>query len=158
MSLNLNEYKHFIDNNTILSPDLEEFSVFYWFANPPQGDSQAVQKITKRYPRLRKLQVGSCCHSTTDDGFKYFTENDEGIRAGLELESLFLVCTTQVRGRGWLEIDSVKKYLPKLKELKIGGGRVFCNCGARGCGECANVFTQLKSECGVQIEHSAPHW
>lgn len=158
MQLSLKAYKSFVDDNAVLSPDLEEFSVYHWFANPPQVDDEVIQKVTRRYRRLRLLEVGSCCHSATDQGFRYLGANDEGVRAGLELEKLFLVCTTSVQGQGWLDPDSVKQHLPKLKTLAVGGGRCFCSCGRGGCGSHAHVFEKLKTECGVSISHSAPHW
>merc|ERR1711920_892667 len=147
MQLDLRKYKDFIDNNNVLSPELEEFSVFHWFANPPQVDDEAIQKITKRYQHLKTLEVGSCCGSVSDRAFKYLCDNSEGVQAGQELEKLFLVCTTNVRGDAWLECDSVKRCLPKLREFKLGGGRVFCGCGGSGCGERASVLTDLKHQC-----------
>jgi hypothetical protein len=158
MQLSMKAYKRFVDDNAVLSPDLEEFSVYHWFAQPPQVDDEVIRKITRRYQRLRLLEVGSCCHSATDEGFRYLGANDEGVRAGLELEKLFLVCTTTVQGQGWLDPDSVKQHLPKLKKLAVGGGRCFCSCGGHGCGSHAHVFEKLKTECGIAISHTATHW
>lgn len=158
MLLDLRQYKEFIETNNVLSPELEEFSVYHWFANPPQVDDNALQRITKRYQHLKTLEVGSCSSSVSDRAFKYLGDNSEGVQAGQELEKLFLVCTTNVQGEGWLSPDSVKRCLPKLREFKLGGGQVFCGCGRQGCGDRAHVLRELKAECGVSVEHSAPHW
>merc|ERR1711972_462357 len=158
MSLSLAVYAEFVRDNQCLAPELEEFVVQYWFANPPLVNSQLIQAITKRYRHLRLLEVGSCCHSVSDDAFKYFRENPEGIQAGLELENLFLVCITQVEGAGWLDVDSVNAHLPKLKKFRIGGGRCFCTCGDARCGQAAPRIARLRDECRLAFEHGAAHW
>lgn len=158
MTINLEKFAQFITSNSVLSPDLQEFAVQYWFANPPLVNTQLVQMITNRYQKLRVLELGSCCHSVTDDAFKYFADNEEGVQAGLNLERLFLVCITQVEGQKWLDPESVKRCLPKLKDFSVGGGRCFCRCGERGCGAQSEVVSRLETECGVTFTQSAAHW
>jgi len=158
MQLDQALFQRFVTANQVLSPDLEEFSFFYWYANPPQINDETFRAITKRYRRLKVRQVGSCCHTLTDKAFTYLTDNDEGVAAGLELEKLFLVCITQVNGDRWLEAASVKRCLPKWKEFKIGAGRVFCPCGETSCGSRADDVRRLQDECGVVFIQSAPHW
>uniref|UniRef100_A0A7S0A780 Uncharacterized protein n=1 Tax=Pyrodinium bahamense TaxID=73915 RepID=A0A7S0A780_9DINO len=156
--MDLGTYENFVTNNRCLRPELEEFVVQYWYANPPLVNTRILQQVTKRYRKLRLLEVGSCCHSVTDAAFQYFEDNGEGLQAGLELEDLFLVCITQVEGAGWLDLENVRKNLPKLRKFRIGAGRAFCNCGARGCGSAVPRIQRLREEFGLEFHQSAAHW
>lgn len=158
MRVSLPTYASFVSNNRCLLPELEEFVVQYWFANPPLVSTEILQLITKRYQKLRLLEVGSCCWTVSDAAFKYFADNDEGIQAGLELEDLYLVCITQVEGNGWLDVENVQKNLPKLRKFRVGAGRCFCSCGNRLCGSAVPRIKHLQAERGVTFEQGAAHW
>lgn len=150
-------YLDFVRSNQTLRPDLEEFIVQYWFANPPLVNTEILQAITKRYQKLRLLEVGSCV-SLSDAAFKYFQDNEEGIQAGLELEDMGLTCIVNVEGVGWLDVENVKRNLPKFKKFRIGGGRCFCTCGDAQCGSAASRIECLRAERGLEFEHGARHW
>jgi len=158
MRLSLAMFLRFVKENQVLLPELKEFALQYWFANPPLVNDEIFLELTKRYRQLRRLEVGSCCWSLTDAAFAHFMDNADGIESGLELEDLYMVCITQVEGRDWLELESVKRHLPNLKSFRIGAGRAFCRCGEGACGSSVPRLERLEKEHGLVFNQSAAHW
>jgi hypothetical protein len=152
----------FVERNVVLSPFLERFTVYYTMANPAQYNDSIIKALTRRYSKLKRLEVGSCCGTVSDNAFEYFTDNPEGVQAGLELEYMYLCCVTNLRGARWLDPESVRKHLPKLKELCMAAGRNFCGCGQRGCGEDRAVVDRLQMPApegnGIKFNHWSAHW
>mmetsp|Transcript_149049 Transcript_149049/g.273616 ORF Transcript_149049/g.273616 Transcript_149049/m.273616 type:complete len:388 (+) Transcript_149049:64-1227(+) len=157
MSLSLRFFEDWVDRVETLSEDLDTLSIQYWFANPPLVNDAIFKKITKKWQGLRHIHLGSGCHVLSDRAFTYFQDNAENIQAGLNLEKLVLVCCTEINGVGWLQPDSVKRNLPKLREFELSASRQFCKCDARSCGARVQVKDDLE-KMGVRFNHHTTHW
>eukprot|EP01006_Ploeotia_vitrea_P039514 TRINITY_DN66355_c7_g7_i1.p1 TRINITY_DN66355_c7_g7~~TRINITY_DN66355_c7_g7_i1.p1 ORF type:complete len:314 (+),score=19.05 TRINITY_DN66355_c7_g7_i1:50-991(+) len=150
-------YMKFLENNTILSPDLCLYNVYRVFAWPSMVTDGIVQTLFKKYQHLRQVTIGSCLE-LSDDAFKYLRANDEGVHAGQDLESMYLCCVPHhMVGDKWLEPNSIKEHLPKLKMFRVASGRQFCTCGDGGCGSHVKVVEGLKN-LGITWSHASPHW
>merc|ERR1711998_720768 len=122
-------------------------------------DDEMVQSVTRRYTRLRRLIVGPAANRLTDKAFKHLRDNEEGVRAGLELEDMYVCCSLGVTGEGWLlDVDNVRRNLPKLKTFKISASRHMCGCGARSCGRSVPKIKEIEAATGIKVTDSSPHW
>ena len=118
-----------------------------------------VSSLLHRYRHLRRLTVGPSCNGLTDAAFNYLGDNDEGVQAGLKLESMYVCCSLHVTGKGWLlDVDSVRRNLPQLKSFKISASRHHCGCGRRGCGKNVKEIKKVQEACGIRFTDASPHW
>merc|ERR1712167_510958 len=149
----------FIKTNRALSPDAHEINIHRVWAQPALFTDEMVHSLLFRYRSLRRLIIGSCLYELTDDAFKYLRDNKEGVRAGLQLEHIYVCCSHDVTGKGWLlDVDNVRRNLPKFKHFTIAGSRHHCDCGARGCGKSLAAIKKVKEACGVCFTNASPHW
>ena len=70
-----------------------------------------------------------------------------------------MCCSHDVTGKGWLlDVDNVRRNLPKFKHFTIAASRHHCDCGARGCGKSLAAIKKVKEACGVCFTNASPHW
>ena len=149
----------FIKTNRALSPDAHEINIHRVWAQPALFTDEMVHSLLFRYRSLRRLIIGSCLYELTDNAFKYLRDNKEGVRAGLQLEHIYVCCSHDVTGKGWLlDVDNVRRNLPKFKHFTIAASRHHCDCGARGCGKSLAAIKKVKEACGVCFTNASPHW
>ena len=149
----------FIKTNRALSPDAHEINIHRVWAQPALFTDEMVHSLLFRYRSLRRLIIGSCLYELTDNAFKYLRDNKEGVRAGLQLEHIYVCCSHDVTGKGWLlDVDNVRHNLPKFKHFTIAASRHHCDCGARGCGKSLAAIKKVKEACGVCFTNASPHW